>query len=152
MTLPVSGLRVRFRSLTEREYAEFQRAPSSDPEVSADVEEFYLKTRARLICLCLCDEAGRPILNPGDADELGALDAGDTAQLFDRLSEFCGLNRSPAAAMNLEKKGSKTMSGCSSPTTLPPTSELSTSSECAMNSTHSNSTAGAPGTRSAAAA
>jgi hypothetical protein len=93
-TLPISGLAVRFRSLSEAEYSSFEmeRLTLSDEGRMVTNAELMSTTRARLAAICLCDDSGSPIFSSADVETLAtSLDAADMLFLFGRLQEHCGL-------------------------------------------------------------
>lgn len=105
MTLPVSGKMVRYRSLSDREYSQFQMgATREDPDGNLlDDPVRIATTRARLIVLCLVDQNGTAIFSEADISALAeSLDSADSASLFDRLKDHCGLNRKKPLAERLE--------------------------------------------------
>ena len=116
LLLPVSGLTVRFRSLTEAEYAAWQlEALDTDESEVKDNKERVRTTRPRLIVKCLCDDEGRRILTDDDAKDLPELmDAADSSLLFDRLQEFCGIDRRPSVRIQEAKKNSSVAGGSDS--------------------------------------
>ncbi|MDE2426779.1 MAG: hypothetical protein KGO96_12830 [Elusimicrobia bacterium] len=102
LTLPFSGLTVRFRSLSELEFSQFEMdslRASGDGDSFEPSDEAVRSTRARLIVLCLCDEGGVRILTSDDIESIECLDAGDTAALYDVLRDHCGLARRVTEAM-----------------------------------------------------
>ncbi len=108
-TLPVSGLTVSFRSLRESEYAAFemQRLKRDEDGRMVSDEEPIKTIRARLIALCLCDEAGEPIFSAADVDGISdAFDLADSMFLVVKLQEHCGLagNYSQIAAARAASK------------------------------------------------
>lgn len=93
-TLPVSGLTVRYRSLSEAEYSAFEMERLERNEEGRFVSngEQLKTTRARLAVLSLCDADGAPLLT--DADVEGIADAwelADSLYLFGKLQDFNGL-------------------------------------------------------------
>jgi len=93
--LPVTGRTVRFRSLSELEYQEFEMARIERDDVGRLVtrEEAMRTTRARLAVCCLCDDAGERLMSPADVDPLSeSMDLADSLFLFGRLQEHCGLS------------------------------------------------------------
>jgi len=98
-TLPVLGLAVRFRSLSEMEYSDYQTSRMQAPSGEGDDLEGAAKAdlqaaRPALIALCLVDAKGTNLFSPADLEGIAAaFDAGDSAALFDVLVEHCGLNR-----------------------------------------------------------
>lgn len=49
--------------------------------------------RARLVCLCLCDEKGERLLSSGDVDFVGRQPARVIAALYNAAATLCGLRR-----------------------------------------------------------
>jgi hypothetical protein len=120
MTLPVRGATVRFRSLSDLEYSQFQLGGMRQDENGdwTDDPDKLGTSRARLIALCLVDAGGLALFSPADADALSAaLDAADSAALYDKLREHCGLNRK--AARDDAKKNLPAIPAGSSPTGSP---------------------------------
>lgn len=119
MELPVCGLTVRFRNLSELELSDLEMEALQEVEGSLQQDpEAVRHSRARLIIRCLVDDAGQPLLNPGDTDAVEALDAMDSALLYDRLREFVGIGRRVRdiqAAQEAAKKNSNSTSGDDSP-------------------------------------
>jgi hypothetical protein len=124
--LPISGRIVRFRSLSELEYQQFEMARIERDDLGRLVtaQEPMRTTRARLAVLCLCDDAGGQLLGPADVEPLSeAMDLADSLFLFGRLQEHCGLSgdlaqlagRRGAAAAAAAKKNSETTIGNGSP-------------------------------------
>ena len=72
-TLPVSGLRIRIQSLTEKEYAEFCRAVNN----KKDSVVTLLNSRRALLIRCLVDENGNRMFSLDDYDALAEWDAAD---------------------------------------------------------------------------
>jgi hypothetical protein len=92
--LPISGMAVRFRSLSEAEYSAFEmeRMRQDDDGRMVTEAEPLRTTRARLAVLCLCDESGAPVLGSADVEGLAeSIDLADSLFLFGRLQEHCGL-------------------------------------------------------------
>lgn len=107
--LPVSGLTVRYRSLSESEFAQFEMDAYRRGDEGLETDEDKLaSTRERLIILCLCDGEGNRLLNDGDLDAVGQLDAGDTGALYDVLKEHCGIARRVREAKQRQEALKKT--------------------------------------------
>lgn len=119
--LPVCGLTVRYRSLSELEFSQFQMdgmKRDADGEMLSD-EDRMRDSRLRLIALCLCDEAGARLLNDGDLAALAALDSADAVALNDELRAFVGLTRNKQQQVRQTedvKKNSPATAGAASPT------------------------------------
>lgn len=128
-TLPHSGQSVRYRSLSEAEFARFEMQtykPSQEGEGLETDPDALLNARERLIVLCLCDEAGNRLLTDADVDAISQLDAGDTGALYDVLREHCGIARrvrEARARQEALKKSSPPIAAGDSPSALPPTAE-----------------------------
>lgn len=92
VTLPVSGRRVRIRSLPELELEDYEAAP-----ITGEGNRFNrskLKNAARrLIVLCLVDAAGNRLCNDSHIERLAAWDAADVQFCYDRCARHCGINR-----------------------------------------------------------
>lgn len=130
--LPFSGMRVRFRSLTEGEQSKyeldaFQRDDSGalarDENGNLIRDEIAMaQDRSRLIVLCLVDEGGNQILKDADVTVIDEMDGADSRFLTQVLREHCGII--PRRESEAKKNGSSTNSEPSpesdSPTTSPP--------------------------------
>jgi hypothetical protein len=96
-TLPVSGLTVRIRSLTELERTQFEnsRFGRDGKLIPGRIED----SKARLICLCLVDDDGKQLLKAGDEQAVLSLDSADTGALYDACWEHVGfeVKRNPDA-------------------------------------------------------
>lgn len=88
VTLPISGLTVRIRSLSELEFSEFQQA--NYDKAGNRIKGRIVDARARLACLCVCDAAGNPIFLPGDEQELMQFDSADMAHLWEQIWAHIG--------------------------------------------------------------
>jgi hypothetical protein len=94
VSLPVSGLTVRYRNLSELELAEFEMEALVAGEDGLENDPEAVKfSRARLIVKCLVDEHGQQLLRPADLDGVNELDSDDTATLYDSLRDFVGIAR-----------------------------------------------------------
>ena len=90
-TLPVSGVRVRLRSLTERELSAYQArvvSAQNDAQRAARLEQ----ANRKLIALCLVDQDGNPLVPAGEDRQLAELDAADTSHLYDECAKHVGIN------------------------------------------------------------
>jgi len=89
LTLPVSGLRVRIQSLSERELSAYQAV------TIAKTGSFKLNkledANRRLIVLCMVDDAGNRILNGSHVAKLEDWDSADTNFLSAECSSHVGL-------------------------------------------------------------
>lgn len=89
--LPVSGLRVRIRSLTEEEYARYQMAVVN---TAGKVRTNKLEDAGRrLIALCIVDENGNRLFADNEADKLRSLDNADAQSLYNACLKHNGINR-----------------------------------------------------------
>ena len=91
--LPISGFRLRIRSLTERESADYQAKLVAKKGDGLRTERLKDANR-RLIALCLVDEEGNTYVTPTMQAQLGNWDAADTGFLYDECANHCGLNKS----------------------------------------------------------
>jgi len=93
LTLPTSGLRVRIRSLTERELSQYQSATIASGGTGLKRSRLEDATR-RLIVLCSVDRDGNLLLKDVDLPRLADWDAADTSFLYEECAKHCGINRS----------------------------------------------------------
>lgn len=92
--LPVAGHRVRIRSLSEREMAQYQRKMYQTARgggISLIPKALETASR-RLIVLCLVDGAGNRILNDSHIEKMGNWDAADVAFLYTECAEHTGIS------------------------------------------------------------
>ncbi len=86
--LPVSGLKVRIRSLMELEKEKYESETMSR---RGTIRQDMLKNaRRRLVVMCLVDGNGDVLLQPDDVEALGHLDGVDIGILQDECMVFCG--------------------------------------------------------------
>lgn len=85
--LPISGLRVRIRSLYEHESEAFQAEMFSRGKLQKDKA---VSSYRRLIVLCVCDEQGQPLLSKNDIDALNQWDGADVNHLGKECESHCG--------------------------------------------------------------
>lgn len=85
--LPISGLKVRIRSLFENESEAFQAEMFSRGRVQKDKA---VSSYRRLIVLCVCDEQGQPLLSKNDTDSLNQWDGADVNHLGKECESHCG--------------------------------------------------------------
>jgi hypothetical protein len=78
LTIPTSGLRVRIRSLTERELSRYQSATIASTGTGLKRSKLEDASR-RLIVLCLVDGEGNPLLRDRDVARLAEWDSADTS-------------------------------------------------------------------------
>lgn len=89
VTLPVSGHKVRIRSLMEGEKEQYE-AEMLDKKGGGFRKDMLLNARRRLVVLCLVDENGDQILNNSDLAALKQLDGADMATLQEECQTFVG--------------------------------------------------------------
>lgn len=89
VTLPVSGHRVRIRSLSELELSTFQMATLSKKGEFAKAR--LTNANRRLIVICLVDQAGNRLLNDTNLGALANWDGADAAFLYTECAEHCGI-------------------------------------------------------------
>jgi hypothetical protein len=92
LTLPTSKLRVRIRSLTERELSKYQTATIASAGTGIKRSRLEDATR-RLIVMCLVDGEGNQVFTDADVPKLADWDAADTSCLYDDCAKHCGINR-----------------------------------------------------------
>lgn len=93
LVLPVMGLPVRIRSLTERELSGYTNALlTNDGQGRLRKSRMEDATR-RLLCLCLVDAEGDRLLADADAGKLVESDSADTQFLYTECAEWVGLKR-----------------------------------------------------------
>ncbi len=117
VTLPVSGLNVRIRSLTERETADYQTqtlAKSGNYKMSK-LED---ATR-RLIVLCLVDGAGNRILNHTHMEKIAEWDSADAAHLYKECATYTGVNTEDIESL-VKNSGKVTVEDSPSPSPSEP--------------------------------
>ena len=88
VVLPVSGLTVRVRSLTEWELSEFQQA--NYDKNGNRLKGRLVDSKARLITLSTVNESGEPLFLPGDEQAILDIDSADTTYLWDQIWEHLG--------------------------------------------------------------
>ncbi len=98
LTLPASGLAVRIRSLTEREYAEHE-ASMLGPDYRVDAQKLLAATR-RLIAMCLCDDQGNRFLDDADVELIADWDSKDTETLYEECLRLTGKLKPQVTAKN----------------------------------------------------
>lgn len=89
-TLPVSGLDVRYQSLTEREKSAYEADIYGDGSKRTDEKrrEATIAAKAMLIVRCLVDEHGNRLLMDSDSDTLlNEWDGADSSFLFTVLDK-----------------------------------------------------------------
>jgi hypothetical protein len=90
--LPVSGLRVRFRSLKEVELAEYETQVVRTTGRGLRTDRIADATR-RFLVLCMVDGAGNPLYRSDQADQLKEWDSLDTQHLYEKCHKHVGLER-----------------------------------------------------------
>ncbi len=94
LTLPITGAKVRIRSLTELESSNYQATILNTRGGSTSyIRQRLIDANRRLITLCLVDSGGNRILGKNDIDRMADWDAADGAYLYDECAAHCGLNR-----------------------------------------------------------
>jgi len=90
LTLPISGLRVRIQSLTEREVSAFQAATITASGTGLKRSKLEDANR-RFIALCLVDGAGNRLLNDSHVSALAEWDGADSSYLYNECAAHAGL-------------------------------------------------------------
>jgi len=90
--LPVSGHRLRIRSLTEGEMSRYQSATIASGGTGLRKSRLEDANR-RLIKLCVVDGEGNPLLEDSHLEKLTDWDSADTTFLYDECASHCGVNR-----------------------------------------------------------
>ncbi|HEY2250906.1 MAG TPA: hypothetical protein VGH74_07580 [Planctomycetaceae bacterium] len=109
-TLPVCGVTVQYRSLSDLEFSEFQMAGmkrNEEGQMLSD-EDRMRDSRPRLICLCLCDDAGERLLNDGDQAAVAGMNSADVVALNAELRRFVGLDTYRQQQADLKKNSNTT--------------------------------------------
>lgn len=108
--LPVSGLTVRYQSLSEAEQSAYEMATwtRNDDGTLVRNDEAVGRNRSRLIVLCVVDEGGNRMLTDADLPQVDLLDGADTRALYQVLQEHCGM-------IEVEKKKGSSVSSATSP-------------------------------------
>lgn len=87
--LPTTGEMVRLQSLTELERTTYENSRFS--KEGTLLPGRLQDSKARLICLCVVDEEGKPILKPGDERSImDNMDSMDSAFLYDQCWDHVG--------------------------------------------------------------
>ncbi len=92
LSLPISGLRVRIRSLTEKEVSRYQAATIATSGVGLKRSKLEDASR-RLIVLCLVDLDGNRLLNDGALAGFDDWDSADSGYLYSECAAWCGLDQ-----------------------------------------------------------
>ena len=102
--VPGLGGAVRLQELTGEEMGEWQQSL-----IKGTGKNTHVNTRnkdAELICLCMVDESGQKVFEPGEAAGLGQWGASTVKMLYDACAALNGL--SPQEAKELEKNSGTT--------------------------------------------
>ncbi len=94
-TLPITGKKVRIRSLSEGEMTDYQaKLTRISRGGGVDIIASALKTaNRRLIVLCLVDALGNLILRNNHVGAMIAWDSADVNYLYTVCTEHCGVSR-----------------------------------------------------------
>ena len=99
VTLPVSKLTLRLRSLTEGEVSAYHTRVSVAGSVASRSARLQSAAR-RLFALCLVDAEGNRLLSDDEAETLGEkLDAADAQVLYDACSNHTGINQADVESL-----------------------------------------------------
>ncbi len=90
--LPVCGLTVRIRSLTEGELSAYYAHVAAAKSDAGRARRMENATR-RLFAQCLVDGDGNRLLADQDADSLANMDAADSQRLYDACAEHTGISQ-----------------------------------------------------------
>lgn len=90
--LPVLGVTVRIRSLTEREVSGYQMQVLQTSG-SGFRKDRLLDANRRLIALCLVDANGNTFVSDAQRAEMADWDNADTAYLYDECAKHAGINK-----------------------------------------------------------
>jgi hypothetical protein len=91
--LPIKDVTVRIRSLFAGEVSKFEMTPMRGNDGKTFNRSLLSNANARLIVLCLVDQAGNQILNPQHVKRIEATwDHADIATLYQACVEHCGVN------------------------------------------------------------
>lgn len=113
--LPVSGLRLRIQSLTEREMAQHDADAISYGKRTVK-RSAIVNANGRLFVRCLVDGEGNRLFANGDMDIFADWDAADTSYVYDEIASHCGIRQ--AADEDLVKNSEETI-GVGSPSSSP---------------------------------
>lgn len=86
--LPISGLRVKIRSLMEVELEKFLSEAMSRGQLN---KEKTVSSYRRMIVLCVVDHDGSPLFSSADLDALNQWDGADINHLGKECEAHCGL-------------------------------------------------------------
>jgi len=90
LSLPTSGLKVRIRSLSERELSHYQTATVANRGVGLKRSRLEDANR-RLIALVLVDAAGNRLLSDSQVGKLAEWDSADSSFLYDEAAAHVGI-------------------------------------------------------------
>lgn len=91
VTLPVSGLQVRIRSLFERELSDYYAIVQSARN-EKDRHKRLKAANRQYIAMCLVDEDGNTIVPADDAGKLAEMDGADASHLYAECLRHAGTN------------------------------------------------------------
>lgn len=89
VVLPVSGLRVRIRSLFERELSNYQ-AKIQSSRGEQERQNRLAAANRQYIALCVVDGDGNPILDPKQVGRIAEWDSADSSFLYEACAKHCG--------------------------------------------------------------
>lgn len=93
LKLPISGMVVRIRSLTDKEYSAYEMAVVNARRRGGGIREERMKDAScRLIVLCLVDANGNQLATKKHVAAIGDWDLADSRYLYDACVEHCGIN------------------------------------------------------------
>lgn len=115
VTLPVSELKVRVQSLTEKELSAYQGAVvrAGGRTQIQYIQQRLLDAGRRLIGMCLVDGEGNRMLMDNEIDRLGEMDSADSQHLYTECANHCGINLDDIEEL---AKNSAAMAAVDSPT------------------------------------
>jgi hypothetical protein len=112
--LPICGMTVRIRSLTEREVSRYQMRTVA--KRGGFRTERMLDASRRLIVLCLVNQEGGRLFGDDETDWLVEWDSADTQCLYNACAKHCGIDTSDIEEL---VKNSEPMPAAASPTDSP---------------------------------
>ncbi len=92
VALPVSGLTLRVRSLTEGEVSAYFAHVATAKSDAGRGKRIENATR-RLFALCLVDGDGNRLLSDADSESMAGLDAADSQVLYDACATHAGISQ-----------------------------------------------------------
>lgn len=111
VALPVSGVTVRIRSLTEGELSAYQRRLFAKGGRGLDPTAMQSANR-RLFVLCIVDGDGNRLFTNDDENRFADMDAADASKLYEECAEHCGIDRTDLGDTS---KNSEATAGDSAP-------------------------------------